>query len=143
MKLLLTGLLAVMLVWGPQTRAQKDGLTNDEILEAEARANKTSVGAAEKCADGCAEFKGEDFEKCKEECELEPSTQLAGDGDGADDRSIRKKRGFRFRIPRIPIPRIPIPIPRIPIPIPRIPIPMLRIPIPRIVVVGKKKRSVE
>ncbi|XP_052281840.1 prophenin-2-like isoform X2 [Dreissena polymorpha] len=154
MKLLLLGLFAAMLVWGPQTRAQKDDLTNDEVLEAEARANKPSVGAAEnKFCDGeCAEFEGDDLDQCIEACEQDSSKQLEGVDDGDDKGSQRRKRGWiRIRLPRIPLPRIPlprIPLPRIPlprIPLPRIPLPRIplpRIPLPRIPI-GKKKRSVE
>ncbi|KAH3831918.1 uncharacterized protein LOC127879187 isoform X4 [Dreissena polymorpha] len=101
MKLLLLGLFAAMLVWGPQTRAQKDDLTNDEVLEAEARANKPSVGAADKtfCDGVCAEFEGDDLEECIKECGffgLRIPRQVEGVDGGDDQGSPNRKKWVRI-----------------------------------------------
>ncbi|XP_052281852.1 uncharacterized protein LOC127879194 [Dreissena polymorpha] len=105
MKLLFIGLMAAMLVWGPQTRAQKDDLTNDEVQEAETRANNPSVGAADKkiCDGVCAEFEGDDLEleKCIEECELKKNGVDSGD----DQRSPKRKKWVR-RVRRVNLIRI-------------------------------------
>ncbi|KAH3831932.1 uncharacterized protein LOC127879192 [Dreissena polymorpha] len=120
MKLLLIGLLAVLLVCGLQTRAERDDLTNGEIQEAEARANKTSASDKKICEGVCAEFEGDDLEKCMDACEVDTSRQIAGDDGGDDKGSPKRKRFVRVRV--------------------RVSPPTVRA---RIRIGGKKKRSVE
>ncbi|KAH3754626.1 trigger factor-like [Dreissena polymorpha] len=90
MRLFLVGLLGIVLVWSSQTTADKEDFTNDEILEAEVRANKKSLvdeyaHLQALCGDVCSGEEGDDFTECVDRCELDTLKQLDDVGDDSDD----------------------------------------------------------
>ncbi|KAH3784573.1 hypothetical protein DPMN_162532 [Dreissena polymorpha] len=89
MKLLLVGLLGIVLVWSSQTTANKEDFTNDELLEAEVRANKKSLedeyaDLQAVCGDECFGEEGDDFTECVDRCEQRDD--VSDDSDDDDDR---------------------------------------------------------